>query len=224
VKTQLTALARLQEALGIAVGEDKPLDAIADPVLAAPGSVDAAIGQATTRPDIVAQRGRLESARRAVRDSWVDYLPVLTALGQPFYTNPATPTLPATGWQVQLILSIPFYDGGLRYGLADERHALEVEARAKLDAALRQAKSDVRTAFDAMRLADEALAGAREAAELSREALDLAGLAYRAGATSNIEVVDAERRAQETETAYAVAEDASRQARLDLLDACGRFP
>ena len=54
--------------------------------------------------------------------------------------------------------------------------------------------------------------------------VELAELSYRAGATSNIEVVDAERRAREAETAYAVAEDASRQARLDLLAACGRFP
>jgi outer membrane protein TolC len=224
VKTQLTALARSQEALGVAVGEDKPLDALAEPVLRAPGSVEDAIGQAVRRPDIVAQRERVESARRAVRDDWVDYLPVLSALGEPFYTNPATTTFPLTGWQAQLILTIPFYDGGLRYGLADERRALEAQARARLEAALRQAKSDVRTAFDAVRLADEALAGAREAAQLSREALELAELAYRAGATSNIEVVDAERRAQETETSYAVAEDTSRQARLDLLEACGRFP
>jgi outer membrane protein TolC len=224
VKNQLTALSRSQEALGVLVGEEKGIDAAEDPILAAPGSVESAMGQAAKRPDIAAQRERLESAQRAVKQSWYDYLPVLSAVAQPFYQNPPSFTQPLTGWQAQLILAIPLFDGGLRYGLADERRALEAQAKARLELALRQARADVRIAFDAMRLADEALIGAREAAQLSREALELAELAYRSGATSNIEVVDAERRAHETETASAVAEDASRQARLDLLEACGRFP
>ena len=75
-----------------------------------------------------------------------------------------------------------------------------------------------------MRRADEALASARDAATLARESLELAELAYKTGATSNIEVIDAERRSHDADTAAAVAEDASRQARLDLLASCGRFP
>ena len=59
---------------------------------------------------------------------------------------------------------------------------------------------------------------------MAREALELSQLAYRAGATSNIDVVDAERRARDAETDAAVAEDASRRARLDLLAAAGRYP
>jgi outer membrane protein len=75
-----------------------------------------------------------------------------------------------------------------------------------------------------LKRADESLVLTRDAATLAREALELAALAYKAGATSNIEVVDAERRAHEAETQVAVAEDSARQARLDLLAACGRFP
>ena len=37
-------------------------------------------------------------------------------------------TRPETGWQAQLILSLPLYDGGLRYGAHDERTALAAEA------------------------------------------------------------------------------------------------
>ena len=82
----------------------------------------------------------------------------------------------------------------------------------------------LRFAFESMRRADESLVAARDAATLARESLELAQLAYKAGATSNIEVVDAERRQHEAETAAAVAEDAARQARLDLLAASGHFP
>jgi hypothetical protein len=37
-------------------------------------------------------------------------------------------------------------------------------------------------------------------------------------------VIDAERRARDPETQEAVAEDAAREARLDLLAATGKFP
>ncbi len=225
VKNQLTALARAQEALGVVIGEEGSVDAAEDPTLTPPPSMDSAIGEAQVRrADIAAQRSRVEVARKAVRDNWVDYLPVLSAVGQPFYQDPPTFTTPQTGWQAQLVLQIPLFDGGARYGLHEEQEAVEAQARSRLEGALRQARSEVRIAFEAMRRADQALVDARDAAKLATEALELATVAYRAGATSNIEVVDAERRAQEAETAAAIAEDASRQARVDLLAACGRFP
>lgn len=225
VKTQLAALTRAQEALGVVVGEEGSLDVAEDPAFGALPSMEAALGEAAAhRADIAVERDRVEVARKAVRDSWVDYLPVLSAVAQPFYQNPPTFSQPRTGWQAQLVLQIPLFDGGARYGLAAEREALEAQARTRLEGALRQARSDVRVAFEAMRRADEALVGARDAAALARESLELAELAYKAGATSNIEVVDAERRSHEADTAAAIAEDASRQARVDLLAACGRFP
>lgn len=225
VKNQLAALSRAQESLGVILGEEGSVDAAEDPVLAAPANVNAALGEAATRrADIAVERDRAEIARKSVRDSYVDYLPTLSAIAQPFYQNPATFTQPATGWQAQLLLQIPLFDGGNRYGLADERKALEAEAKSRVEQVLREAKSEVRVAFESMRRADEALINARESLKFAKEALELSQLAYRAGATSNIEVVDAERRAHEADTAAAVAEDASRQARLDLLAATGRFP
>ena len=82
---------------------------------------------------------RLRTAEHAVRDTWTDYLPLLTGAFQPFYQNPATVSMPETGWQAQLVLTLPLYDGGLRYGRRRELEALAAEARAALDAALRQA-------------------------------------------------------------------------------------
>ena len=132
--------------------------------------------------------------------------------------------MPQTGWEAELVLTIPFYDGGLRYGQEHERKALAREARLNVDATLRQAKSDVRAAFEEMQRADIALDQALQSAAFAKQALSLANLAYRAGATTNLEVIDAERQARDAETQAAIAEDASRQARLDLLAASGRFP
>jgi outer membrane protein len=225
VLNQLTQLTRAQEALGVVIGEEGAVDAAQDPALDVPVSIDSALSEVNSRrADIAAQRDRVELARKVAQNSWAEYLPVLTAVASPFYQNPPTFTNPSTGWTAQLVLGIPIFDGGARYGLTDERRALEGQARARLEGVLRQARSEVRMAFEAMRRADEALVAAQEAAKLGKEALGLAQLAYEAGATSNIEVVDAERRSHDAETAAAVAEDASRQARLDLLSACGRFP
>jgi outer membrane protein TolC len=223
VQNQTLALSRAQEALGILVGESTPLDA-ADVSLAAPPTLTAAFDEAQHRSDIVASKQRVESARKSVRDSYADYLPMLTGVAEPFYQNPATLTTPTTGWQVQLLFTLPLYDGGFRYGAKHERDALYDEARTRLEAALRQARSEVRIGFEAMQRSDEALSQARDAARFAQEALELSQLAYRAGATTNIEVVDAERRARDAATEAAIAEDAARQARLDLLAAAGRFP
>ncbi len=72
--------------------------------------------------------------------------------------------------------------------------------------------------------ADKALTASRAAADLARRALELANVAYKAGATSNLEVIDASRESRAADTAAAQSEDLSRQARLDLLAASGRFP
>lgn len=222
-EVQVAQLARAQEALGITLGDDAPIDAADVPKVSLPTLADA-LRSAESRSDIVAQRERAESARKAVRDDYLDYLPILSANAQPFYQTPATLTLPTTGWQAQLLLTLPLFDGGARYGRAHERDAVQSQARVTLDAAVRRARSEVRVAFETMKRADAALLASRDAAALAAESLSLAELAYRGGATTNIELVDAQRRARDAEADVAVAEDAARQARLDLLTASGRFP
>jgi outer membrane protein TolC len=217
-------LARAREALGVVVGADAPIDAEELGPLEAP-PLDAALKDARERrPDVKASEQRLEAAQRSVGLGWTDFLPTLSAVFQPFYQNPPNLVQPLTGWQAQLVLSLPLYDGGLRYGQQHEREAIASQAQVSLDATVRQARADVRGAFEALRRNDAALTAARDSARLAREALEMANLAYQAGATTNLEVIDAERRARDAATAAALAEDNARQARLDLLIASGRFP
>jgi outer membrane protein TolC len=218
-------LVRAMEALGALVGEEGPVDTQDNLMLPEPQSEVRAMEDAQSlRPDVRAQKERAEAARRVLRDSYADYLPLLQGVVQPFYQHPATVITPETGWQASLVLSIPLFDGGARYGLRRERSALYEESKAQLEGLLRQARSDVRTAFEAVRRADESVRSAREAARLAHEALDMTMLAYHEGATNDLEVVDAQRRARDADTAGLVAEDTARQARVDLLSATGRFP
>src|SRR5438270_2575581 len=225
VQSALTGLVRAQEALGILVGGDAPVDTTDDmqfPPLPAPA--EAIEDAERRRADIQAQRKRAEAAQHVVRDSYADFLPLLTGVAQPFASSFTSLTSPTTGWQAQLVLTLPLYDGGFRYGALEQRRAERDEAREQLDAALRQARSEVRSGFESMQRADASLRQAREASRLAGEALEITTLAYHAGATNDLEVVDAERRARDAANAAAVAEDAARQARIDLLAATGRFP
>ena len=170
------------------------------------------------------QNQRVASAEKVRKDVWVYYAPYLAAVAQPFVQEPPTALQPRFGWQAQLVFALPIYDGGNRSGIARERDAILAEARENLEATLRQAASDVRLSFEALLRADQGLVSAREASRLARRAYELATIAYRGGASTNIEVLDAARAARDADTATAQAEDVARQARLDLLVSSGRFP
>jgi outer membrane protein TolC len=225
VQATYVLLARAREALGVLVAGAALVDSVDEVDLGAMPSLASALDQAAARrTDIHVLNERVATAQRSADDVWAYYAPFLTAVGQPFFQDPPTVLLPKTGWQAQLVLTLPIYDGGQRTGISQERHALVAQARANLDAGLRQAKSEVRVSFEEMLRADQGLASARDAARLAHKAYDLATLAYRAGASTNIEVLDAARQARDADTQTAQAEDLSRQARLDLLVAAGRFP
>lgn len=221
---QRAALSRMQEALGVLLGSDAPLDATEDIETPAMPPLDRALTEAGARSDVRATAARAAVAERAVRDVWAEYTPTLAAVFQPFYQNPATLTQPLTGWQAQVVFSWVLFDGGARYGVSRERAALRDDALAQLEAMTRQARSEVRAAFAAIREADAVVEASREASQLADEALDLADTAYRAGATSNLEVIDAQRRARDARAAANSADDNAREARLNLLIAAGRFP
>jgi outer membrane protein TolC len=217
VRAQATLASLLSRDHLVDVVDEVPLPSLPDPR----GALDAA---RNARADVKVSESRLRGAEHAYRDRWALYSPYLTANGVGFVQDLGSAIQPTRGWQAQLLLTLPLYDGGYRTGVTRERAASEAEARAELDATLRGLDVDVQAAFELVVRADEALAAARGSSQLAHRAAELADLAYRAGATTNLEVVDAEQRARDAETQAALAEDAARQARLDLLLATGRFP
>ena len=68
------------------------------------------------------------------------------------------------------------------------------------------------------------VAASRESAANAIEALRITEIAYKAGATTNIEVVQAQQTARNAELAASLALDRLRQAQLDLVVALGQFP
>jgi multidrug efflux system outer membrane protein len=227
VETSQLALFRAQEALGVLVTSDRPLDATDEPAFEVPeesrtlAGVDQEIQQ---RRDLKFSNLQIFADRRIVSDSWKDWLPTATGAFQPIFQQPGSLITPQTSWRAVLQFEIPVFDAGQRRGLKMVREANLRQSEASYGGLLRQAKSEVRLAYEAVRRSSRALDGARAASQQSEEVLNITNFSFRTGATTYIEVIDAQRRARDADTAVAVAEDAVRQARLDLLTALGRFP
>jgi len=219
-----TLLARGREALGVICGAGGPLDSTGVPAVKVYPDLAQAEQGVEGRQDVKAATGRARLAGAVWRDSWSEWLPVLVGGLQGYVQTADVPPTPPSGWVAQLLLAFPLFEGGLRPAQSKERGALAREADEALQGLVRQARSEVRLSFETTRYAYAGYDAARRGAESAVAALELANQAYRAGATSNLELIDAERRARDAATTAVIAEDAVRQANLDLLAAAGRFP
>jgi outer membrane protein len=224
LQTSYANLYRSQEALGILLGEDEPVDVEEIPDIPTPPTLDQAIAEAPSRADVLLFREEQNAADKSLNLSWTEYLPTLTITGQPFYQNPSSLTTPETGWQAQAIFTWYIYDGGARYGRTHQREAQLSQSKIQYEAIQRQANSDVRTTLDTMERSRAAVERSRNGAQLANDAMRLAEVAYRAGASTNLELIDAQRVARDAETQANLAENNERQAILDFLAASGRFP
>jgi outer membrane protein len=211
-----------QEALGVSIFAEGPVDAEGDPDLqpAVPPSNDAWLMQ---RPDIRLLTAQQQAADRVVRDSWKSWVPTGTASFTPQYVTPAGLFEPARTWRAVFQLQVPIYDGTL--GAAKRIRIADREtAQLRLDAVEVQARAELRLAQESVTRNEQIVATSRLSAGSAADALRITEVAYRAGATTNIEVVQAQQSARNAEILFAVAEDRLLQARLDLLVALGQFP
>jgi outer membrane protein TolC len=225
VESSRSALYVAQEALGILLALDGPADVTDEPSLEVPASIDAAmVAMPSTRTDLRLLSSREHALIRIVSDSWKEWLPSVSGLFQPQVLQPATLFQPQFSWRAQIVAGIPIFDFGYRGARKAERQVNLNEIRITEGAAARQARSEVRTAEEAVQAAERALDFARAGADQAHEVVEIVNVSFRAGASTNIEVIDAQRVARDADTAVAVAEDGVRHARLDLLVALGLFP
>jgi outer membrane protein TolC len=227
VESSQIALTHAQEALGVLVAGDEPVDVSEDPNFSQQMDFQEQEAQeklADLRPDILTFKRKLIAADHVVRDDYTDYLPTLNAVFTPNYNAPPSVFNPRWAWQLELVLVFPIYEGGFRYGQAKERAELQVEAQSNLEGGLRQAHSELRADLEAVRRSNLALKESVEASVAAHQALEMATLAYRTGATSNLDVVDAETRARDADIQVAANKAGLAGAQIDALAASGRWP
>lgn len=211
-----------QEALGLLMAADRPADTVGEPALETP----VAEGESwlLDRTDIKLFDAQIDAAGRVVADSWRDWVPTVRASFEPSYLTPSGLFAPSGTWRAVLTAAVPIFDSGQRRAVKVAREVEVSVARVARREAELQAKSGVRAARASIDAEARALERAREAAVHAAEVLRITDIAFRAGATTNIELVDAQRRSRDAETSVRQAEDRGRLARLALLVALGRFP
>jgi multidrug efflux system outer membrane protein len=215
---------RAQEALGVLMVANGPVDAAGEPAFDVANLMTDEPTWMATRPDIRLFAATERAADRVWRDSFKDFFPTGTASFDPQALSPASVFSSSRSWRFVVSFSQPVFDGGQRRGLKRFREAALNASRIALQGLQVQARSEVRLAQETVRSSERALASLRSAAEQASGVLTIVNIAFEAGATTNLEVIDAQRQARDAESAAAIAEDVLRRARLDLLTALGRFP
>jgi len=198
-------LDRAELALGVFLGRPEPVR-VALPASAVPASIDAdglAAEALARRPELRAQEAQVLAADRQLASARWRYAPQLSATGSAFASDVPYPTGKKEGWRVTVDLTWALYDGGFRYGRADEAEAAlsgaeaaRGQQRLEVTQQVKDAARDVAVARERLALADRQRAFAAEAAASARRG-------FGAGVAGSIDVLDANDRLYQADVGLA---------------------
>jgi len=224
------ALRQARESLGLALGLPEQVGVTRD--LNLDGLVKAALDtcKATDsvedRADVAAARTRLEVARRRVDDVYYLFLPTLNAQSSASYAaaipSSAGPTI--SSWNIEAVLSLPLWDGGVRYGSLRQTRALEDEARQTLESTRRQAAVQVEQARRSVTVAESSELVAKNARALAAENDRLTRTGYIEGQGTSLELVTAAAALREAEITLALRQFDLVKARVTAILALANCP
>ncbi len=197
------SLRKAREALGLALGLPEQvgvppgidlngLEASARNTCKAAGSID-------ERADIAALQGKVEVAHRLVDDVKYQFSPFVDLRSNVFTTTQNTGAAPNTTWNIQAVLTVPIWDGGIKYGNLRETHAQEAIETEKLEAARRKATIEVAQARRGVKVAEDRRAVALATRDLAAENDRLTRTAYLEGRGTSLELVTAAQALREAE-------------------------
>jgi multidrug efflux system outer membrane protein len=155
-------------------------------------------------PDVEAARLRVELAERKSSEVWLQFLPTLSLQAQVQYNRPVTYG-PKTNLYVGAALSMPFYDGGARYGLLNEARSNARLARVDLTLARLQALVAITQADRAVTVSSATLAVAQEQRELAESIDERTRTAYRDGIATSLELVTSAQALRQAENSSILA-------------------
>ena len=144
------------------------------------------------RPEMAAARANVEIAQRLKTDAWAQFLPTLAFNATGRYNSQADFEGKHLTWAVTLALTLPLYDGGLRYAALRDADSRTREAKEqergeslRVEDELRRARLDLESARALRAQAEQTLVYARENERLVRAQ-------FEAGTATQVEVSDAE--------------------------------
>jgi outer membrane protein TolC len=209
-------LQRAREAFGLAMG-------VAEPVGVSPTlrteeveHTCRAVRSVDERADIAALRTRLEVADRNVTDVYTQFLPTLTGIGAVTTTTQDTGVVPNTLAYAEAVVTVPIWDGGIRYGYLTQTRALRVEAEQALAVTRRQASIEVEQAERGVVLARHQRDVGRSTRMLAAETDRLTRLAFETGQGTSLDLVLAAADLRQAEINLAVEEFGLQQSQIVL--------
>ena len=221
IATARAALEDAKQALGLVIGATEPVDAAEPP--AAPGETPVVQAETVTaRPDVRSAALQERITDRAVSAAWWTLAPTLDAAWILSWTDTPGRFGRETQWQIVATLTVPFYDGGVRYGIIRQREAERAQARAVADRTEVAARYELRSAERAVETQRIAVQTSERQVELARQALAQSQAAYEAGASTNLEVIQAQQALRDAEVALVLGKAEWQIAVVRLLVAAGR--
>jgi outer membrane protein TolC len=211
------SLRQAREALGLALGLPQQIGVSRS--LDINGLEQAALhackpAELEDRADIQAQKQTLHVARRAHDNVWLQFAPTLDARSTLATTTASTAPLPPTTWNIQAILTVPLWEGGVRYGKLRDTDAQAEEAGQRLEALRRTATVQVAQALRNVKVAEDARKVAADARQLAAETDRLVRTGYMEGQGTSLELVVAAAALREAEVQLALKEFNLVQARV----------
>ena len=220
------SLRQARETLGLALGSTDPWGVPASIDLnGVEASAKATCSSAATvedRSDIAAARQSTHVANRNVDDVWLQFSPTVNLVSS---FNVAS-TIFANGtheaWTIAGVLTVPFFDGGFRYGALRDTRAQVDESLQRLEAARRNATVQVRQARRSVEVAEESRKVAERSRDLARETERLSRVAFQAGTGTSLDLIESGRQLRQAESQLALQEFGLVQSRMVALLALSR--
>ncbi len=212
------SLRQAREALGLALGipeetgvaPDVNINGLAESTLTSCRTVQ----RLDDRADIAAARTKVDVAKRNLRNVYYQFLPTLTAQSTLAATSNPISGYPNPTWNIQGILSVPFWDGGARNGQLRNARAAEDIAAQQLEALRRQAVIQVEQAQRQLIVAETSDRVARGQRDLAFQNDQMTQTAYMAGQGTSLELVTASEAHRQAELNLALKDFGVVQARI----------
>ncbi|HEX7664333.1 MAG TPA: TolC family protein, partial [Polyangiaceae bacterium] len=214
------SLRRARESLGVALGSKDPISVSTDLDLEAFERAVASTchlnDSIEKRPDVVAAKQKVDVAKRQVTSAELAPLPTVGVQSQAAYSS--APVLsPNSTFSVAGVLTIPFYDGGYRYGQLRDAKAAEAQAIQSLEATrLAAVVSSAR--------AQRSVEVSRADRDVSKQERDLAAQidmrtreAYARGRGTSLDLVTSAQALRQAEINLAILEFQLAEARADAV-------
>lgn len=185
-------------------------------------TLDAYLARIDRRPDVRAGRRRLAAARESVEIARGGGLPSLDLTGN--YYLKRSGSLDDVNWDVTLALTVPLYSGGAVQSQVREAASQETQAELSISLARRQARQEIRAAYQGVVYDRAQITALGEATESARRNYDAQTHDYRLGLVTNLDVLQALTALQQNQRALDRARYALKLDYVRLQAEAGRRP